>query len=138
MAKAVHALTAYGLMVYLKQEELLREFVDDILAKEQEEAAGPMAPEGVKIVKIMFPRLTSILSLLFLINLLLTIISPAVPHGQNSCTSMPWTISTALAVLWGVCWMFYEPKPDDSPHVNGQTWGTSTLCLYTTRILMLK
>ena len=24
------------------------------------------------------------------------------------CTTMPWTIWPALAVLWGVCWMFYE------------------------------
>lgn len=25
------------------------------------------------------------------------------------CTTMPWTIWPALVVLWGVCWMFYEP-----------------------------
>ena len=26
------------------------------------------------------------------------------------CTTMPWTIWPALAVLWGVCWMFYAPS----------------------------
>lgn len=25
------------------------------------------------------------------------------------CSTMPWTIWSALAVLWGVCWMFYYP-----------------------------
>jgi hypothetical protein len=29
----------------------------------------------------------------------------------NLCTTMPWTIWTALMVLWGVCWMF--PGPDE-------------------------
>jgi hypothetical protein len=28
------------------------------------------------------------------------------------CTTMPWTIWPALVVLWGVCWMFYYPRPD--------------------------
>lgn len=26
---------------------------------------------------------------------------------RHPCTTMPWTIWPALAVLWGVCWMFY-------------------------------
>ncbi|OJD29379.1 c2h2 transcription factor [Diplodia corticola] len=26
-------------------------------------------------------------------------------------TTWPWTIKPALAVLWGVCWQFYEPPP---------------------------
>lgn len=30
------------------------------------------------------------------------------------CTTMPWTIRTALAVLWGVCWMFYYPRDTDT------------------------
>lgn len=25
------------------------------------------------------------------------------------CTTMPWIIPPALAVLWGVCWMFWPP-----------------------------
>jgi len=28
------------------------------------------------------------------------------------CTTMPWSIWPALVVLWGVCWMFYPPRPD--------------------------
>lgn len=28
-------------------------------------------------------------------------------------TSFPWTIKPSLAVLWGVCWMFYDNNPDD-------------------------
>lgn len=27
---------------------------------------------------------------------------------RHLCTTMPWSIWPALAVLWGVCWMFYE------------------------------
>ena len=30
-------------------------------------------------------------------------------RSQGQSTTMPWVIKTALAVLWGVCWMFYEP-----------------------------
>jgi hypothetical protein len=29
---------------------------------------------------------------------------------RHACTTMPWTIWPALVVLWGVCWMFYEPN----------------------------
>jgi len=29
---------------------------------------------------------------------------------RHPCTTMPWTIWPALAVLWGVCWMFYTPS----------------------------
>jgi membrane protease YdiL (CAAX protease family) len=28
------------------------------------------------------------------------------------CTTMPWTIRVALAVIWGVCWMFYYTPTD--------------------------
>lgn len=28
------------------------------------------------------------------------------------CTSFPWTIKPSLAVLWGVCWMYYDNNPD--------------------------
>jgi hypothetical protein len=32
------------------------------------------------------------------------------PDGiRHLCTTMPWTIWPALVVLWGVCWMFYNP-----------------------------
>lgn len=31
---------------------------------------------------------------------------------RHWCTKMPWTICTALVVLWGVCWMFH---PSQSP-----------------------
>ena len=37
------------------------------------------------------------------------------------CTTMPWTIWPALAVLWGVCWMFYPPHA-----ANGQTRQSGT------------
>jgi hypothetical protein len=33
------------------------------------------------------------------------------PSGiRHPCTTMPWTIWPALAVLWGVCWMFIADK----------------------------
>ena len=45
------------------------------------------------------------------------------PNGvRHSCTTMPWTIIPSLAVLWGVCWMFYPSEsgnfssPDDLLH----------------------
>ncbi len=32
------------------------------------------------------------------------------PRGlRHLCTTMPWTIWPALVVLWGVCWMFFDP-----------------------------
>ncbi|KAF4991804.1 hypothetical protein FDECE_13915 [Fusarium decemcellulare] len=33
---------------------------------------------------------------------------------RHICTTMPWTISPVLVVLWGVCWMFI--RPDDAHH----------------------
>lgn len=34
---------------------------------------------------------------------------PEFPNNfRHPCTTMPWTIWPALAVLWGVCWMFYD------------------------------
>jgi hypothetical protein len=33
------------------------------------------------------------------------------PRGiRHLCTTMPWTIWPALAVLWGVCWMFIQQQ----------------------------
>jgi len=33
------------------------------------------------------------------------------PRGRlHLCTTMPWTIWTALVVLWGVCWMFIQHR----------------------------
>jgi hypothetical protein len=33
------------------------------------------------------------------------------PSGmRHPCTTTPWTIWPALAVLWGVCWMFIQPR----------------------------
>lgn len=31
---------------------------------------------------------------------------------RHLCTTMPWSIWPALVVLWGVCWMFYNPDTD--------------------------
>jgi hypothetical protein len=31
---------------------------------------------------------------------------------QPLSTAFPWTIKSSLAVLWGVCWMFYDRSPD--------------------------
>jgi hypothetical protein len=47
------------------------------------------------------------------------------PNNHKSlCTTMPWNILPALAVLWGVCWMFYDPmNPLDDPSqsiLNGE------------------
>jgi len=35
------------------------------------------------------------------------------PHPLS--TSFPWTIKPSLAVLWGVCWMFYDFTGDQDP-----------------------
>ncbi|KAF1846885.1 uncharacterized protein K460DRAFT_278146 [Cucurbitaria berberidis CBS 394.84] len=32
---------------------------------------------------------------------------------QPLSTSFPWTIKPSLAVLWGVCWMFYDSPPGE-------------------------
>lgn len=32
---------------------------------------------------------------------------------QSLSTSFPWTIKPSLAVLWGVCWMYYDRTPDE-------------------------
>lgn len=31
---------------------------------------------------------------------------------RHLCTTMPWSIWPALVVLWGVCWMFYNPEAE--------------------------
>ncbi|KAF1994891.1 hypothetical protein P154DRAFT_361051 [Amniculicola lignicola CBS 123094] len=37
-------------------------------------------------------------------------------HPLN--TTMPWSIKPSLAVLWGVCWMFYaSPNSEETPRV---------------------
>lgn len=36
-------------------------------------------------------------------------------------TSFPWTIKTSLAVLWGVCWMFYDNPPSEEAAKVRQT-----------------
>ncbi|KAI8932208.1 hypothetical protein NX059_011086 [Plenodomus lindquistii] len=38
---------------------------------------------------------------------------------QPMSTSFPWTIKPSLAVLWGVCWMFYDNDPDDDAPKGG-------------------
>ncbi|KAF1944035.1 hypothetical protein EJ02DRAFT_432805 [Clathrospora elynae] len=38
---------------------------------------------------------------------------------QSLSTSFPWTIKPSLAVLWGVCWMFYDRPPDEQPAKGG-------------------
>lgn len=40
---------------------------------------------------------------------------------RHICTTMPWTISLVLAVLWGVCWMFYTSAPGIEPEVPLET-----------------
>lgn len=40
---------------------------------------------------------------------------------RHLCTTMPWTIWPALVVLWGVCWMFYEPSVGNADAVLGLT-----------------
>jgi hypothetical protein len=37
---------------------------------------------------------------------------------QPLSTSFPWTIKASLAVLWGVCWMFYEQDARDDTRVR--------------------
>jgi hypothetical protein len=34
-------------------------------------------------------------------------------------TTWPWSIKPSLAVLWGVCWMFYDRRPDEQPAGRG-------------------
>ncbi|KAL9114708.1 MAG: hypothetical protein Q9227_001386, partial [Pyrenula ochraceoflavens] len=44
-----------------------------------------------------------------LFNLLMSRSSEFPNRFRPPCTTMPWTIWPALVVLWGVCWMFYNP-----------------------------
>jgi hypothetical protein len=48
---------------------------------------------------------------------------------RHSCTTMPWTIWPAL-VLWGVCWMFYEPSADNGDEFAGMVAENNTLSPY--------
>lgn len=55
------------------------------------------------------------------------------PNGiRHFCTTMPWTIWPSLAVLWGVCWMFYSSEdgafgdPADVVHGNPLSAFAST------------
>ena len=42
------------------------------------------------------------------------------PNGiRKLCTTMPWSILPSLAVLWGVCWMFYPPWPSQEDSWQG-------------------
>ena len=43
------------------------------------------------------------------------------------CTTMPWTIRPALAVLWGVCWMFYPWSLIDDIQLQPLSIGGQTL-----------
>lgn len=53
------------------------------------------------------------LLLILALSLVLLFIHSEFPGGRRYlCTTMPWTIWPALAVLWGVCWMFY-PSPTE-------------------------
>ncbi|KAH7371271.1 hypothetical protein BKA66DRAFT_573006 [Pyrenochaeta sp. MPI-SDFR-AT-0127] len=38
---------------------------------------------------------------------------------QPMSTSFPWTIKPSLAVLWGVCWMFYNSPPGEQAAKGG-------------------
>lgn len=38
---------------------------------------------------------------------------------QALSTSFPWTIKPSLAVLWGVCWMFYDGNSDGPSSKGG-------------------
>ncbi|TKX24209.1 hypothetical protein C1H76_3572 [Elsinoe australis] len=43
-------------------------------------------------------------------------------------TTWPWSIKPSLAVIWGVCWMFYNSgSPNDPHHDNGSLYNLPNL-----------
>ncbi len=65
--------------------------------------------------KILFAMLMAIVfAAMFLFRRPLTAVAVAV-RLKGLATSMPWTIRIALAVIWGVCWMFYPNHGDGKP-----------------------
>lgn len=79
-------------------------------------------------------RLVEILTLLALRQrklsqdiVLLCMVSVLPCTNQTLCLTMPWNISIALAVLWGVCWMFYPgPGDGEKERVSTQFRGRSS------------
>jgi hypothetical protein len=49
---------------------------------------------------------------------------------RHSCTTMPWTIWPALVVLWGACWMFYEPSAGNGDEFADLIVENNTLSPY--------
>ena len=49
---------------------------------------------------------------------------------RHPCTTMPWTIWPALVVLWGVCWMFYEPSAGNGDEFADLIVENNTLSPY--------
>jgi len=45
---------------------------------------------------------------------------------QALSTSFPWTIKPSLAVLWGVCWMFYDRAPNERAVGGGSSSSSSS------------
>jgi hypothetical protein len=50
---------------------------------------------------------------------LLTWFTEFAEKPQPLSTCFPWTIKPSLAVLWGVCWMFYDRSPDEQTTRGG-------------------
>lgn len=53
------------------------------------------------------------------------------PNRQRPrCTTMPWNLWPSLVVLWGVCWMFYDPWSDLAFFSYGQSFEEEELSLF--------
>ena len=48
------------------------------------------------------------------------------PNGQRPLsTTWPWNIKPSLIVLWGVCWMFYNPQEHQASQAQGNPYSTA-------------
>lgn len=85
--------------------EVLEEF--EKIASIQGEGEGK---EEIKKILLLLLKAWELLAQR-LQQLLLSAWMPEFPNNfRHPCTTMPWTIWPALAVLWGVCWMFYDDE----------------------------
>jgi hypothetical protein len=80
-------------------------------------------------VCLKLERMLVSLGFVYLLSLFLSL-SEFSGRLRPPCTTMPWMISPALVVLWGVCWMFYEELSRDWVVEDGSLAAGYTAGLY--------
>jgi len=86
--------------------------VEDILDEEQRqrELEQRKYESYMERLERFIREVTIRLQMLVMLLLLFCKFSGISENDQPMCITMPWNIRPALIVLWGVCWMFYNPE----------------------------